>query len=111
MNLELKLNVYEGRKVVKTYTCSVLSLELGTVEDVADALRLDAMASGSRKEIMTAVVGCVKLIRPFLCDMFDGLTPEEARHTRTDNIAEVFQTMFAWFMRTAKAALAESKKK
>lgn len=111
MDLELKLHVYEGRKIVKTYTCSVLSLEMGTVEDVADALRLDLMKSGSREEIFTAIVGCVKMIRPFLCDMFDGLTMEEARHTRTDNIADIFQTMFVWFMSTARAAMAERKKK
>ena len=111
MNLDLKLNIYDGRKVVKTYTCNVFDIELGTVEDVAAALHLDSMQSGDLQEIMTAVVGCVNIVRPFLCDMFDGLTMEEARHTRTKNIAEVFQGLFAWFTGSMQNALAEDKKK
>lgn len=111
MDLELKLHVYDGRKIVKTYTCSVFDVYLATVEDVAHALKFDSMKSGSIQEITLAIVGCVDVVRPLLCDMFDGLTPEEARHTRTGNIAEVFQGLFTWFFGSAKAALAERKKK
>lgn len=111
MNLNLKLHVYEGRKIAKTYECNTFDIELATVEDVAHAMKLDSMASGSRQEIAGAVLGCIDVIRPFLCDMFDGLTMEEARHTRVENLVEVFQGLFAWFTGSMKEAIAENKKK
>lgn len=111
MDLNLKLHVYSGRKIVKTYEANAFDIELGTVEDIAEALHLDTMQSGSVQEIMTVLVGCVSLVRPFLCDMFDGLTMEEAKHTRTQNIAEVFQGLFAWFTGSMNAINGENKKK
>lgn len=111
MDLNLKLHVYNGRKIVKTYETNAVDIELGTVEDIAQAMHLDAMTSGDVQEIMTALVCCVAQVRPFLCDMFDGLTMEEARHTRTKNIAEVFQGLFAWFTSGLNDAVSENKKK
>lgn len=111
MNLNLKLHVYEGRKIAKTYECSTFDIELATVEDVAHAMKLDSMASGSPQEIAGAVLGCIDVIRPFLCDMFDGLTMEEARHTRVNNLVEIFQGLFAWFTGSMKEAISENKKK
>lgn len=108
---ELKLHVYEGRKIVKTYTADCFDIELGTMEDLIHALKLENMKSGELDEIMGAVVGCVEIVRPFLCDMFDGLTMEEARHTRTKNIGEVLQGVLAWFTGAMNSAIAENKKK
>lgn len=109
--LLLKLHIYDGRKIVRTYTADVFDIYLGTMEDIAHALRLDKMMTGDLEEIMGAVIGCVDVVRPFLCDMFDGLTMEEARHTRTKNVAEVIQTLFFWFTASMKDAIGESKKK
>lgn len=111
MDLQLKLHVYDGRKIKKTYTCSVFDVYLGTVEDVAHAMKFEKMQTGSVQEITLAIIGCIDVVRPLLCDMFDGLTEEEAKHTRTGNIAEVFQGLFAWFFGSCKEALAERKKK
>ena len=108
---ELKLHVYQGRKIVKTYTADVFDIELGTLEDVIHALRLDKMTTGDIQEIMVAITKSVDTVRPFLCDMFDGLTPEEARHTRTKNIAEVLSGLYGWFAGTMADAISENKKK
>lgn len=111
MDLNLKLHVYSGREIVKTYETNAFDIELGTVEDVAQALQLDSLKSGSVQEIMSVLTGCISLVRPFLCDMFDGLTMEEARHTRTQNIAEVFQGLFAWFTGSMNDINGDNKKK
>lgn len=108
---ELKLHVYEGRKIVRTYTTDVFDIELGTLEDVIHALRMDKMVTGDIQEIMGVITKSVDVVRPFLCDMFDGLTPEEARHTRTKNIAEVLSGIFGWFTGTMADAISENKKK
>ena len=111
MDLNLKLHVYEGRRIVKTYECDVFDVYLGTVEDVAHALRLDKINSGDNAEMFKALVGCIDVIRPFLCDMFDGLTLDEAKHTRIENLVEVFQTLIAWFYGSMNDAVSENKKK
>ena len=36
--MNLKLNVYDGKTVVKTYTAETLDCEFGIVEDILDAL-------------------------------------------------------------------------
>jgi hypothetical protein len=110
-DMNLKLNVYEGREIVKTYECNAFDVELATVEDAMHSLRFDKMVSGDAQEMVAAVVSCIDTVRPFLCDMFDGLTMEEARHTRTANIVEVFQGLFAWFTVSVDEALGDTKKK
>lgn len=109
--MELKLHVYDGRKIVKTYTTDVFDIELGTLEEIIHALKLENMQSGDLSEIMGAVIRCVDVIRPFLMDMFPGLTQEEVRHTRTRNVGEVIQGIFAWFTLSMREAIAENKKK
>lgn len=109
--MELKLHVYDGRKIIRTYTADVFDIELGTLEEIIHALKLENMQSGDLSEIMGAVIRCIDVIRPFLMDLFPGLTQEEARHTRTRNIGEVIQGIFAWFTLSMREAIAENKKK
>ena len=109
--MELKLHVYDGRKIIRTYTADVFDIELGTLEEIIHALKLENMQTGDLSEIMGAVIRCIDVIRPFLVDLFDGLTLEEARHTRTRNIGEVIQGIFAWFTLSMREAIAENKKK
>lgn len=111
MNLDLQLHIYEGRNVVKTYACNVIDLELGLIEDVAHVFQMDSIRSGNKVEIAAVIVKCIDQVRPFLCDMFDGLTMEEARHTRTQNLVSVFSGLFAWITYEMNNAANEDKKK
>ena len=43
----MKLNIYEKKKVVKTYTEETYRIEWGVMCDVAEALNLDDMKDGS----------------------------------------------------------------
>ena len=36
--MDLKLNIYEKRKVIKTYTAETYDLMFGTVEDLLDVM-------------------------------------------------------------------------
>lgn len=92
--MELKLHIYEGRKVAKTYTAESIDLSFGVIEDVIDALDFESMKTGNNKEMAKMLIKCKDQIKPFLMDIFDGLTAEEVRHTRTQNLIDVFRGLY-----------------
>lgn len=92
--MELKLHIYEGHKIAKTYTVESVDMSLGVIFDVIDAFDFESMTSGNNKEMFKATIRCKDQIAPFLMDIFDGLTIEEARHARTQNLIEVFRGLY-----------------
>lgn len=92
--MNLKLNVYDGKTVIKTYTAETLDCEFGIVEDILDALNTDDIKTGSKKEIGFMVIKCMKQLKPFLKDLFYGITDEELRKTKTSEIIDVFKGVF-----------------
>lgn len=89
----MKLNIYEKKEVIKTYEADTYDLMFGTVEDVADALNLDAMQTGSDVEIirmaMNLVLTSLGTVKDLMKDIFDGLTDEELRKVKVREMAEV----------------------
>jgi len=89
----MKLNVYQGKEVVKTYETDKYDLMFGTLEDVADAVKLDELKSGDDIEIITLVAGLVvggkETVKKLMKDIFDGLTDEELRNTKVAEMAQV----------------------
>lgn len=92
--MELKLHIYEGRKIVKTYIAESVDLCFGVIEDVIDALDFESMKTGDNKEMAKMLIKCKDQLKPFLMDIFDGLTAEEVRHTRTQNLIDVFRGLY-----------------
>ena len=87
------LNIYEKKQVVKTYETDVYDLMFGTVEDVANAIKLDELTTGSDVEIMKMigklVLTSMDTIKGLLKDIFDGLTDEELKNVKVSEIAIV----------------------
>lgn len=87
------LNVYEKRKIVKTYTTAEYDLMFGTLEDVANAVNLDELKTGTETEIMRLVLGLVTrnlaTVKDLMKDIFDGITDEELRKTKVTEMASV----------------------
>lgn len=92
--MELTLNIYEGKKVKKTYTAETIDFSFGVVEDILDALNFENMKTGDKTELATMVVKCSKQLKPFLKDLFDGVTDDEIRHTRMQNLIEIFKGLY-----------------
>lgn len=88
----MQLNIYEKKKVIKTYTADTYDLMFGTVEDISDAVNLDEMKTGSDVEVFQAVVklitGSKETVKDLLKDVFDGLTDEELRNTKVKEQAQ-----------------------
>lgn len=89
----MKLNIYENKKIIKTYEVDAYDLMFGTVEDVANAIDLDSLNSGSDVEILKMVgklvMSSMDTVKNLLKDIFDGLTDEELKKVKVSEIATV----------------------
>ena len=89
----MKLNIYSEKKIVKTYEADTYDLMFGTVEDVAKAINLDALKTGEDVEIIkmagNLVLSSMDTVKDLLKDIFDGLTDEEIKNTKVQEIAVV----------------------
>lgn len=87
------LNIYKKKNIVKTYEADTYDLMFGTIEDVADAINLDALEKGTDVEIIKLVGKLVltnmNLVKDLLKDIFDGLTDKELKHAKVSEIAVV----------------------
>lgn len=89
--MDLKLNIYEKKKIVKTYTAETYELMFGTVEDLIDLIDLDQLKNGTDAEIIKLVgkviINGMGIIKPLLKDIFEGLTDEELKKTKVSEIS------------------------
>lgn len=89
----MKLNVYEKRSIVKTYTTDTYDLLFGTVEDVLTIFDVDGLKTGSDVEILQmvgkALPKCIDTVKPLMKDIFEGLTDAELKNVRLKDIAVV----------------------
>ena len=98
--MDLKLNIYEKKKVVKTYTAETYDLMFGTVEDLLDVIDIDNIQAGDRTELLKAIAKVLAhsmdIVKPLLKDIFEGLTDEELRNTTLKNIIDVLAEFIAF---------------
>lgn len=89
----MKLNIYDKRKIVKTYEAKAYDLEFGLLEDIAELAQLDKLKTGSDTEIinlaLNLVVKSTGTVKELMCDIFDGLTAEELRHVKIKEMGAV----------------------
>lgn len=95
----MQLNIYaeDKKTVAKTYTADTYDLFFGTVEDLAKALKLDNLQTGTNAEIMKAIldltIHSMDTVKDLLKDIFEGLTNEELRFVKVNDMATVlFET-------------------
>lgn len=90
----MKLNIYNKREIIKTYTADGYDLMFGTLEDVASAVKLDELETGSDVELIkmvgNLVIHSMDTVKDLLKDIFEGITDEELKHTKINEIVDVF---------------------
>ena len=78
--MDLKLNIYEKRKVIKTYTAETYDLMFGTVEDLLDVIDIDNIQSENKTELLKAIAkvlaSSLDIVKPLLKEIFEELTDE-----------------------------------
>lgn len=89
----MKLRIYEKKEVVKTYESDKYDLMFGTLEDVADAVKLDELKTGTDVEIIKMVGRFVftsmDTVKSLMKDIFEGLTDDELKNTKVSDMATV----------------------
>lgn len=105
--MQLTLKIYEGKEVIKTYTAETLDFSFGVVEDILDALDFEHMSN--QTEIAVMIVKASKQLKPFLMDIFDGVTADEIRHTRMQNLIEIFRGLYRYATKELGAAAGDAK--
>ncbi len=107
--MQLTLKIYDKKTVVKTYTAETLDFSFGVVEDILDALDFEHMNSGNNLELAAVIVKCSKQLKPFLMDIFDGVTAEEIRNTHMQNLIEIFRGLYQYATSELGAAVGNEK--
>ena len=99
----MKLNIYSGKKIIKTYEADTYDLKFGTLEDVANAINLDDLQTGSNTEIIKAaanlVMGSMETVKDLFKDIFDGITDEELRTCTVYEMANVLVDVVKYTMK------------
>lgn len=107
--MEIKLKIYNGNTVEKEYTAETIDFSFGVVEDVLDALDLENLKTGNKTELAAVIIKCSKQLKPFLKDIFPGVTDEEIRHTHIQNLIEVFKGLYDYATKELGAAVGGEK--
>lgn len=92
--MELKLNVYSGKEIEKTYVTDTYDLLYGTIEDIINVVDLEKI--NNAVELGKMVIRLLPLVKPFLKEVFDGLTDEELRRTKVKELVPLFVTIFEY---------------
>ena len=92
--MELRLNVYKGKEVEKTYVANDFSLTTGTAEDILNLVDIDKLTGGLNDEgtimeVVKIVAKAFNQFNPLMKEIFEGLTDEEYRRTRIVEVGRV----------------------
>lgn len=103
--MELKLNVYKGRQVEKTYIADSYDIMFGTIEDIIGVIDLDALTNQKNDADFVRAVGGVIVkgfdqLKPLLMDIFPELTEEELRRTRVKELVPLVMDVIKYSFTT-----------
>lgn len=73
----MKLNIYKGKTIVKTYEVDNYDLTYGVIEDIIEIV--DGKDLENKNDLVNVAIDSFHLLRPLLKEVFDGLTDDELR--------------------------------
>lgn len=83
----MKLNIYQGKTIVKTYECDNYDLTYGVIEDVIEIV--DGKDLENKSDLVNVAIDSFHLLRPLLKEVFDGLTDDELRTVKVRELIVV----------------------
>ncbi len=91
--MELKLNIYEKRKVIKKYEADTYDLMFGTVEEFCNLVDLDEIATGNDIDFIKiagkALTSGMDTVKELFKDIFEGITDEELKKVKIKEMIKV----------------------
>ena len=91
----MKLNIYEHKKVVKTYEVDDYDIPTGIIDDLTAVANFDELLEKelTNDQIIKMAAGLMlnsrQTMNDLLKDMFEGITDEEIRKTTIPDIAHL----------------------
>lgn len=96
--MELKLDIYDGKNIEKTYKSNDFALMTGTCEDILKLVDIDKMTGdltdeNAMMEVLKIVMKAFNEFNPMMKQIFDGLTDDEYRRTHVIDVAKVVMSV------------------
>ena len=102
----LKLNIYDGKKIEKTYVAEEIDIMFGTVEDLLDVIDFDNL--NDEKEVVKVVIKTLNNLKPFLKQIFDGLTDDEIKRTKVKELVPLFVDIVKYSINELKSLMGKN---
>lgn len=106
---DLKLNIYDGKSIEKTYVAEEIDIMFGTVEDLLDVIDFDNL--NDEKEVVKVVIKTLNNLKPFLKQIFDGLTDDEIKRTKVKELVPLFVDIVKYTMDELKALMSKNQRR
>lgn len=103
---DLKLNIYNGKSIEKTYVAEEIDIMFGTVEDLLDVINFDNLKD--ENEVVKVVIATLKNLKPFLKQIFDGLTDEEIKRTKVKELVPLFVKIVTYSIEELKSLMGKN---
>ena len=103
---DLRLNIYNGKTIEKTYVAEEIDIMFGTVEDLLDVIDFDNLSD--EKEVVKVVIKTLNNLKPFLKQIFDGLTDDEIKRTKVKELIPLFVDIVTYTMEELKALMSKN---
>lgn len=98
--MDLVLNIYKGKEIEKRYTADTYDIMFGTIEDILgliDGISLKNLNDDENTDKLIRMVGgLIGTLKPFLKDIFEGVTDEELRRTKVKELVPIFVEVFKY---------------
>lgn len=104
---DLKLNIYRGKDIEKTYVAEEIDIMFGTVEDLLDVIDFDNL--NDEKEVVKVVIKTLNNLKPFLKQIFDGLTDDEIKRTKVKELVPLFVDIVTHTMDELKGLMGKNR--
>ena len=106
---DLRLNIYNGKNIEKTYVADEIDIMFGTVEDLLDVIDFDNL--NDEKEVVKVVIKTLNNLKPFLKQIFDGLTDDEIKRTKVKELVPLFVDIVTYTMEELKALMSKNSRR
>lgn len=99
--MELKLNIYDNNKIIKTFTTDEMMITTGFVEDLLEVINIDDILSDNGdvkkagESLFRWVMKDFKKFKSFITRLF-GMTDDEFRMTAASEVGEVIMQIIGF---------------
>ena len=98
----MKLNIYgKNKEIVKTYETETYDLMFGTIEDIAEAVKIDSLEDVNNNAEIIRIIGNLMVsgretVKELMKDIFPGLTDKELKNVKISEMIDVLTDVIVY---------------